>query len=94
MGMCFEFDRDYIFIYGPEWANELEDCLRRDPLAVRTMARLNLTFDDIRHYYLNKQHFEQVRDYVLDYADKVLDPVELLLTTIDFRKREANRRIG
>ncbi|MBW4437167.1 MAG: hypothetical protein KME04_08530 [Pleurocapsa minor GSE-CHR-MK-17-07R] len=92
--MRFEFDRDYIFIYGPEWADELEDCLRRDALAMRVMNRLNLTFADIRRYYLAKPYFQRVRAWLLDQADRTIDPVELLLTAVCQEKATSSRRAG
>lgn len=84
--MRFEFDRDYIFIYGPEWADELIDCLWRDPLATRMMQRLNLSFEDVRTFYLSKPYFQRIRQQLLDEADRALDPVELLLSAIQQEK--------
>ncbi len=80
--MRFEFDRDYIFIYGPEWADELIDCLWHDPLATRMMQRLNLSFEDVRVFYLSKPYFNRIRQWLLDEADHAIDPVELLLNAI------------
>lgn len=90
--MRFEFDRDYIFIYGPEWADELIDCLWRDPLAVRVMNRLNLTFDDVRVFYLSKPYFQRIRQWLLDEADRAIDPVELLLNAIQQEKLNGLQR--
>ncbi len=84
--MQFEFDRDYIFIYGPEWADELIDCLWRDPLAVNMMGCLNLSFEDVRMYYLSQPGFQHIRRLLLDEADHTIDPVELLLNAIYHEK--------
>jgi hypothetical protein len=86
-----EFDRDYIFIYGPEWGDELIDCLRRDALATRAMAKLSLSEDDVRRHYLRPQPFQRVRARLLAEADRVTDPVDLLLRAIWFEKQTALR---
>jgi len=46
-------DRDYVYVFGPEWADELLNFIERDPLAQSTMAQYGLTRDDVRSYWLN-----------------------------------------
>jgi hypothetical protein len=83
-------DRDYVYVYGPEWADELLDAIERDPLAQVTMAENGLTRDDLRSYYLVQPHFDRIYCQLLDSGDDfVHDPVDALLQAVKTTKETA-----
>jgi len=83
-------DRDYVYVFGPEWADELLDAIKRDPLAQNMMAEYELTCDDLRSYYLAQPHFDRVYQQLLDSGDDfVNDPVDTLLRAVKAEKELA-----
>lgn len=72
------------YAFGQEWADSLLNNFMTDPFAQRLMARLHLSRDDIRCYYLRQPFHDRVRELFdqqpESYADK--DPVmRVLLAT-------------
>jgi hypothetical protein len=80
-------DRDYVYVFGPEWADELLSFIERDPLAQGTMTQYGLTRDDLRSYYLAQPHFDRIYSQLLDSGDDfVADPVDTLLRAVQSAK--------
>lgn len=85
-------DRDYVYVFGPEWADELLNFIERDPLAQGTMAQYELTPDDVRSYYLAQPHFDQIYHQLIENGDDfVHDPVETLLQAVKMTKDAAQQ---
>jgi hypothetical protein len=85
-------DRDYVYVFGPEWADELLNLIERDPLAQSTMAEYGLTQVDVRRYYLAPAHFNEIYHQLIDQGDDfVNDPVETLLYAIRMTKDTAGQ---
>lgn len=83
-------DRDYVYVFGPEWADELLNCIERDHLAQGTMAQYGLTSEDLRNYYLAQPHFDRIYRLLLEGGDDfVNDPVDTLLYAVKSAKDNA-----
>lgn len=80
-------DRDYVYVFGPEWADELLNAIERDPLAQNTMSEYGLTREDLRSYYLAQPHFDRIyRELLENGEDFVNDPVDTLLHAVKTAK--------
>jgi hypothetical protein len=88
-------DRDYVYIFGPEWEDELLECMEHDLLARRMMIQLGLSRDDIRHYYLTQPYFDHIYHLLLERrGDFVNDPVETILWAVYAAKDVRQRKAG
>jgi hypothetical protein len=83
-------DHDYVYIFGPEWADDLLTALARDPEAVRALEHHHLTLDDVRTYYLCPPHFQRVYDGLVERGcDPIISPAEVLIDLIAQERAQA-----
>lgn len=83
-------DHDYVYVFGPEWAEELLIALGRDPEAARALERHRMTLDDVRTYYLRPPHFQRVFAGLVERGhDPIISPVEMLIDLIALEKTMA-----
>jgi len=76
-------DHDYVYVFGPEWADELMIALERDPEAAQALERHHMTLDDVRTYYLRAPHFQRVYTALVEHGyDPLISPVEVLIDLI------------
>lgn len=76
-------DQDYVYIFGPEWADDLLTALARDPEAARALEQHHLTLDDVRTYYLCSPHFQRVYAGLVERGwDPIITPAVVLIELI------------
>jgi hypothetical protein len=78
------------YAYGQDWADSLMACFSSDPFAQEIMARLKLTDEDLKMYYLRKYFYERVQlkfsQQPTEMEDR--DPVERVLIAAKAVKEE------
>ncbi|MCS7072657.1 MAG: hypothetical protein NZM00_14215 [Anaerolinea sp.] len=76
-------DQDYVYVFGPEWGDDLLTALARDPEATRALEHNQMTLDDVRTYYLSPPHFQRVYASLVERGhDPIMSPAEVLIDLI------------